>query len=215
MEERRPKYPGEPRRKRLNFVRDRTSFRSSDEWALTRGSYQDRYGRQDGWEEPPRWRQPPRDPHPQPYGGPQQAAMPLPPPPPMHPHPVDFHGHQGHQGMIEHDHRIVPLNAGHGNGNHNHHGGHDHQIIKVIEEEPRSRMPKYIKYKKASSSRSHSRGRWAPSVYSEDSDEDSFRTIAPRRIGRAWSESTGSDDSFEDEHYPRKIMVRRITKKRR
>ncbi|MCJ1257126.1 hypothetical protein MMC24_004951 [Lignoscripta atroalba] len=56
VEERRQRYPGEPRRKRLNFVRDRNP-RYSDEWALARSSIPRRlqHQEQDTVEIPREW----------------------------------------------------------------------------------------------------------------------------------------------------------------
>lgn len=85
VEERRPRYPNEPHRKRLKLVRDRNSFRRSDEWTLVRPRTSDRL--------PPLPCQLPYQPYlppPLTYGG-----HPPPPPPPPHPPFPPYRGPQG------------------------------------------------------------------------------------------------------------------------
>ncbi|MCJ1224909.1 hypothetical protein MMC12_001556 [Toensbergia leucococca] len=202
VEERRPRYEGESRRKRLNFVKSH-SPRNSDEWALTRGAYPGQQFRQEmlqaqQWQaqqllarQEQHWRE---------WQHQQQWLA-------QH-HQQQQVAHQQHpQGRIEGGTPgIIPLRGGQfDEHNHDDHDDHhdDHrgrERIRYIEEEPRKVviMPRGMKYGK---SRSKSRGRDGKhrhtSVYSYDDDNDSLRSGKYSRGTRSVY-TIGSNDSFDD-----------------
>ena len=103
VEERRRRYPNEPRRKRLHFVKDRHSFKNSDEWTPVRPRTSERPLRQEMRDE-----YPPHQQYVQPM--PSYGGYPPPPPPPPHfPQPMQNQGFQGqgHGGFAPHAHNGV------------------------------------------------------------------------------------------------------------
>lgn len=181
--ERRPKYPGEPRRTRLNFVKSH-SRGDSDEWELirpgsSRGSFRGAYRHEMTQHQRP-WQQPQHFPPLQ-----QQHPPPLQYPQP-HP-PLGFHGPGHQQQFIEprhpQYHDVAPGVQALGYRDDEPHleqfarprGGDLSPYI--VEREPRAHMPAHYQVNLGKASpRSHSRGRQprrAPSVTTY-STEDTY-----------------------------------------
>lgn len=106
VQERHRRYPNEARRKRLNFVRDRNSFKGSDEWSLVRPRTSERLPRQEIQDQQQYWPPPPSHgayppPHP-PFPTVHPPHFPPTLPQPMQPmQPPGFRG-QGHEGFPSH-----------------------------------------------------------------------------------------------------------------
>ena len=208
IEERRRKYKNEPRRKRLHFVKDRSSGHS-DEWDLIQPRPREV---PEMWEHPrphplpfdhrlqvedPRWaahlrQQPP----------PQQIHGPIPPPPHHGPPPqmtwrpqehLQYYPDHGHPEDIVEEFRPE-------------HDQHQHQRLppRIIEAHPRiARMPSHLRARSRSRGRGYSRG--GSSGHSLFSDESSYR--GSHRGRRRGDTVFNDDDSFIE---PRKT-VRRVT----
>ncbi len=219
--ERRPKYPGEPRRKRLNFVASH-SRGDSDEWELIRpassmGSSRGRYRHetvQRPWNQPQHF--PPLQHHPQPLHHP--------PPPPA----LGFHGPGHQQQFLEPLHQpyrdVAPgIQALDWRDDE----GPIEQFVRprgggglpprVIECEPRARMPQNLQVNLGKANhRSHSRGRQprrAESVttYSTDKTYTDFSYSGTRRNkSRARSRYSDGGDTLMDYERP----LRHYTRKR-
>ena len=220
--ERRSRYPGEPRLKRLQFV-SRYSRDDPDEWDLVRSA-----SRQGSWRGSyrPEMTQPQWQPQPQYFPQMQHYPQPIHHQPPLQ--PLGFHG-QGHQQrFLEPQHQqfhdvapgiqaLEPYNGGHEEFNRPRGGGGDY-MPRVIEREPRARMPQHLQIPlgKAHRNRSHSRGRQpcrAESVttYTADSYTDYSSHHGGRKKSRRRARSLYSDteDTLVDlewplRHYPRK-----------
>ena len=212
MEERRPRYSGEPKRKRLSFVRDgekRYSARESDELAIYRPRTANYPALRDR-REPfiPTFSEPYRSPA-QPLYPRQHDQFPPPPPPvPLAPPPRNLPYRPPpmiHQDPFDtNSHGLVKLNGGgnHGfggghNGFGNDYGGFENRHGGFIEDGPiildspspmkmkhnGVKKPKVIKVHQSSGSgRSHS-------YYDENSESDSFVSVHRPR-------SLYSDDSW-------------------
>ncbi|KAL6713848.1 hypothetical protein ACLMJK_008342 [Lecanora helva] len=226
VEERRPRYWKEPRRKRLNFVKQRTG--GSDDWALVTASNGRHYyeSEQQLWdrrqreaqqrfaaEEEFRWQQQQaRDrqrfmlhhqvPH-QPlegfHGDPRIQQL---PPPPPHDHGIEHPGHHpgdGQPGIVE-----VPSDSEGSDGDHK-----QKRSPLLIEIAPREKLPKEFRLRR---SKSRGRGRkkqYPASLLSDDSssEDEVFRVVSKGSLSRRPVARRGrsrsrvfelSDDSFED-----------------
>ena len=204
VEERRRRHPNEPRRKRLNFVKEHGS-NDSDEWDLIQP--QPRRHRQETVERPhphPQqpWQYDPRWAHPH-Y---QQPMQPHPLPMPLHPSQpqMGFHGDQNRLDRHSyHDpdeiirvEEFVPRD--------------DHKGPHIVERAPReavSRLPSHVRARSRSRARGHSRH---GSLFSDDSYSDS-RHGARRRHEPPYSDN----DSFEDLRPGSRRRINRVTRFRR
>lgn len=210
IEERRRKHKNGPRRKRLHFVKDRSSVHS-DEGDLIRP--------RPCQEMPEMWEHP--QPHPRPYDQRLQVEDPrwaahlqqqqmhgqIPPPPP-------HHGQQPQMGWRppqeqlqyhpQHQDEIVRVEEFHPEHEH-----HQPQRLppRIIEAQPRARMPSDVRARSRSHARGHSRGgSGGHSLFSDDSSRGSHR-------GRRRGDSVfNDDDSFIE---PRRTARRVTTTKRR
>ncbi|KAL8939996.1 MAG: hypothetical protein Q9216_003048 [Gyalolechia sp. 2 TL-2023] len=208
IEERYPRTndPREPRRRRLNFVRERSSARSSDDHALVHSSFhqtrpireemrerhnplllqqQEEYmrrlqGENQQLQHHLMWQEQQRRRHEIDMAHQQHEH---PPPQGMiahHPEQPRIM-HHAHEGLPEGIERIEEI----------------HPRPNVVEVRPRSRMPGHVRH-----GRSHSRGRpharhhAGASVYSDD--RDSWRDYDRRRRGRSPIVYGSSHDSFDD-----------------
>ena len=226
--ERRSKYPGEPRLKRLQFV-NRHSRGDSDEWDLirpisrlgsSRGSHRHEM-MQSQWQQPPPYF-PQNHHHPQPI----HHQPPL--------QPLSFHG-QGHQQRFlepQHPHfrDVAPgvQAMDHFDGNYEDFnrprgGGGDHDP-RFIEREPRVRIPQHLQIPlgKAHHNRSHSRGRpprreESVTTYAADSYTDYSGHRGGRRKSRRRARSLYSDteDTLVDHEWPLRHYPRNRSRSRR
>lgn len=214
VEERRPRYANEPRRKRLKFVKDRGT-RLSDEWALTRPSTAERFRQYDI-----------REPHrsPQQFWQPQQfngAHQQLPQPiPPRLTLPL---GYPEHRPLPHNNHNngVKPLEEYNpDNQIHPRPIGPRHNNIPEIEPrypdfQPRSQLPYNLQANPAggdrrgrSRPRSSSRPPYGqyqdPSVYSDDiiDSRDRGRRRRSRRPQSRRPRSSFSADSYDSFHLP-------------
>lgn len=214
VEERRPRYANEPRRKRLKFVKDRGT-RLSDEWGLTRPLTAERV-RQYDTREPYQWPQQFRQP--QQFNGAHQQL-----PQPMPPQPVLPHGYIEPRPLPHnnYDNGVEPLEEYNpGNQMHPRPMGPRHNNLPEIEPRypefpPRSRLPPDLQAHPAgggdrrgrSRPRSSSRAPYGQyqdrSVYSDDTIDDSRDRGRRRRSRRPQSRrprspfSADSYDSFD------------------
>ena len=231
--ERRAKYPGEPRRKRLNFVKSH-SRSNSDEWDLVRpvsslgsarGGYRpEMYQRQ--WQQPQYL--PPLQ-HQQQQYQPQQQQLHY---PPQQQHQylqpqqgLGFHGPDHHQQFLEPQHQqfhevapgVQQLDWRDDNGPLEEfgrpRGGGGDLSPRIIQREPRARMPhNYQSHHHRH--RSHSRGREprranSVTTYSGDTYTDYSRSHYGGGGSGARSLYSESEDTVMDyerplKHYPRK-----------
>ena len=180
IEERRRKYKNEPRRKRLHFVKDRSSGHS-DEWNLIypvrpRSGPPEMYEqhRQLPYEqrlqvEDPRWaahlaQQPQMQMQQQPMHHQQQI-----PPPPLH-HQMGWHPHQE---QLQHHPQNVDEIVHVGGFQPEHHEQGQQLPPRVVEREPRvARMPSHVRAGSRPRPRGHSRG--GNSLYSFDESRSSY-----------------------------------------
>ncbi|KAL8951266.1 MAG: hypothetical protein Q9222_002745 [Ikaeria aurantiellina] len=233
IEERYPRTnnPREPRRKRLNFVKDRSHSRSSsDDYALMRSSFvnarpiraemQERHDPRMLLQQEQQMRML-HGQNQQLHGQNQQLHHQLqqidmqrrheieqaphyghPPPPPPPPHAIGHHSHE--QARLQ---------------QHPHHDYADEewrpapQVIE-IQPRPRSRMPEYVQHGRGrdlSRGRSHRRHHSGASVYSDD--HDSYRDY--RRRQRSPIVYGSSHDSFDDLIPTHNPHIQRIVNRRR
>ncbi|MCJ1424618.1 hypothetical protein MMC29_002506 [Sticta canariensis] len=202
VEERRPRYANEPRRKRLNFVKDRGT-RLSDEWVLTSPSTAERF-RQYNTREPHQW--------PQQFRQPQQFNQQL----PQRMLPLGYPEHRPLPHSI-HNNGVEPVEEYNpGNQMHPQPIGPHHNNIPEIEPrypefQPRSQLPPHLQANPAG--RGDSRGRSRPrsrqrqdrSVYSDDTRDDSRDRGRRRRSRRTQSRrprSPSSADSYDSFNLP-------------
>ncbi|KAL9030943.1 MAG: hypothetical protein Q9196_000990 [Gyalolechia fulgens] len=228
IEERYPRTndPREPRRRRLNFVRERSSTRSSDDHALVHSSFhQTRPIREEMRERHDplllqqqerhmlhlqgqnrellhrlRWEEQQR--------GRREIEMPhqqLGNPPP--PFPPDMIAHQEQPRIMQQPHGGLPVGIERGEEIH-------HPRPNVVEVHPRSRMPGHVRHGRSHSrGRSHGRHHYGASVYSDD--RDSWRDYDQRRRGRSPIVYGSSRDSFDDLLPGHGPHVQRIIPRRR
>lgn len=213
VEERRPRYPNEPRRKRLKFVKDRTT-RLSDEWALVRPSTSERF-HQHEIREPSQWPQQHQQP-PQFHGGQHphlNGAQQLPSPPMAHQGYLD-HWPQPNNNYGNGVQRLEEFRPGH----HTHpqeiepryHNDerHYHEIEpRYPESAPRSQLPPHLQTRGISRRgrpRTRSRSRGPPgqyrdhSVHSDDTiDESSRGSYRSRRRHSRRPPSPLAADSYD------------------
>lgn len=228
IEERYPRTndPREPRRRRLNFVRERSSTRSSsDDHALVYSSFhqtrpireemrerhdplvlqqQEQYmrhlqGQNQELQHRLMWEDQQRRRHEIEMAHQHHGPPPPPPPPGMiahHEHPRIMH--RPHEGLPEGIERIEEF----------------HPRPNVIEVRPRSRMPSNVRHGRSRSrGRSHHRHHSGTSIYSDD--RESWRDYDRRRRGRSPVIYGSSHDSFDDLLPGNGPHVQRIVPRRR
>ncbi|KAG8533831.1 uncharacterized protein KY384_001572 [Bacidia gigantensis] len=191
VEERRPKSWNEPRRKRLNFVKDHHD-RRSDEWALAQKSAPNQQPRNEQerwdlrqWEAQNRFQrtQLQFDQHRrvQQMQQAQQMQQLYGPRQPMHPHqgqqrqmPLGQHAHHDSDDQI-----VEIMSSSDSDSDSDHPGNHDRRKrTKVIEMKPKKhhgKMPKQIKMAKTK------KNHWADDTDSDDSHEAAFRRLSRSR----------------------------------
>lgn len=228
--ERRPKYPGEPRRTRLNFVKSH-SRGDSDEWELirpgssrgsSRGAYRHEMAQQQRpWQQPQHF--PPLQHHPQPLHYPQ-------------PHqPLGFHGPGQHQQFIEPHHQqyhdVAPGIQALDWRDHETpleqfvrpRGGDGGLSPRIVEREPRACLPAHYQVNLGTANhRSHSRGRQprrAASVttYSTEGTYTDNSSYGGGRKKSSTARSRFSDDgdTVLDYERPLRHYTRKRSKNRR
>ncbi|KAI4186096.1 MAG: hypothetical protein L6R41_003696 [Letrouitia leprolyta] len=226
IEERYPRTtdPREPRRRRLNFVRERSSTRSSsDDHALVYSSFhqtrpireemrerhdplllqqQEQYmrhlqGQNQELQHRLMWEEQQRRRHEIEMAHQHHGPPPPPPAPGMiahHEHPRIMH--HAHEGLPE---GIERIEENHPN---------------VVEVRPRSRMPSHVRHGRSRSrGRSHHRHHSGASIYSDDRER--WREYDRRRRGRSPIVYGSSHDSFDDLLPRQGPHVQRIVPRRR
>lgn len=204
IEERRRKYKNEPRRKRLHFVKDRSS-NHSDEWDLIHPRPRSHHDNPEMYQhhqphqlpfdqrlqvEDPRWAAhlAQQQMHHQPQHHPQMGWR-----PPQE--QIQFHPHHGGGDEII---RVEEFGR-------EHDPHHPHQLPPVvIEREPRvARMPSHVRARSRSRHGGHSRG--GSSLFSDESSYGGSHGRGRRRREDVWRD----DDSFVEQR--RVVPVRRVT----
>ncbi|MCJ1322672.1 hypothetical protein MMC15_008021 [Xylographa vitiligo] len=227
IRERRQRYAGEPRYKRLDFVRSKTTT-NTDEWDLVRTT-QKRYitvpveynvpvyqypqvgyhphqqpqlQYQPGWQQQQHFPEQQQQPYYAPYYGQQPEQIPIPP------------QHHGQQQVPFREQRLIEGAPQH-NGIHDYtgHDSGDDIMYEIIEPRPKVRMASITRRSSKSRSKSKKRRPRGDAIYSSDSssDDDSYRSSRRRREARH-SKPRGrlvydSDDSLVD-YYRRQSRSR-------
>ncbi|CAF9918431.1 MAG: hypothetical protein HETSPECPRED_003755 [Heterodermia speciosa] len=203
IEERRRRYPNEPRRKRLHFVKDHSS-RRSDEWDLIHPRPRSRP------EMPEMYEQHHQQPHHQlEVEDPRWAAhlQQLPPPHMQHqippPPPQQQMGWYPPQQQLPYNHPNEVIRVEEYRPEHDPHDNPHNRPPVVIERQPRvARMPSHVRARSRSRHRGHSRA--GSSLFSDESSYGGSHGRGRPRRPEVWREN----DSWIE---PRRESLRRVT----